>query len=720
MSDRRELFVEIGSEELPAKEVLVALEFVKDAIVTGLDEAHLAHGAPRTFATPRRLVVVVPEVEAKQADRTSEVAGPPVKVAFQDGKPTKAAEGFAKGLGLEVSDLKKKSTPKGEYLVAEVAEKGRAASAILLELLPAAIAKIPFKRTMRWGDGDATFARPLQWIVAVFGGEVLRFRYGDVESGRTSRGHRFLAPEPFEVHSAAQYLEAIRQRQVVVDVAERRQMIIEGSSHLAATLGAWIRPDDALIDEIVQLVEYPVPLLGAFEASFLEIPQAVLISEMREHQRYLSVVDGKGKLLPHFVVIANTAVEDPKVTLDGYRRVLSARFQDGRFFFSEDQKVALGDRIDRLKGVAFHRALGTSYEKVERVVKIAFWLAGALGEQLGVPGLRGVTAPSDLRRLADAKAPKGDAAELFKWQLARAGYLMKADLTTAMVFEFPELQGVMGRAYAERAGEPAEVAAAIEAHYLPRHAGDELPAAPLGALLGMADRLDTIVGIFATGKGPTGAADPFGLRRAALGVINVLRAKGWHFSLEAAITEALERVEPKRKKDRAEVMQEIREFFRGRLKGVITSGEISPDVAEAVLVAGDDDVVDVGLRAEALARLKGSSDFEPVAIAFKRVANILKDQRPGELEPTLLKTDAERALLRTAEDAAGRVREAVGRRDFGAAFAVIAEIRPAVDRFFEAVLVMDPDPAIRAQRVALVARVHRIFAPLADFTRLSS
>lgn len=720
MSDKRELFFEIGAEELPAKEVMMAVSFVRDAVVSGLDEARLSHGAPLVYATPRRLVVVVPDVDAKQEDVVKEVAGPPVKAAFKDGAPTKAAEGFAKGLNLTVADLIKKDTPKGEYLYARVEEKGRAASALLPDILTRAVTGIPFRRSMRWGSGDATFARPLQWIVALFGGEVVRFSYGDVESGRKTRGHRFLAPGGghFEVQNAAQWLSELEKRFVVPDVARRRQMILDGAAKLASSAAGVVRPDEELIDEVVQLVEYPVPMIGNFDQSFLEIPQEVLISEMREHQRYLSIVDASGRLLPSFVVVANTTVEDPKIAIDGYRRVLSARFQDGKFFFTEDQKVPLAERVDRLKEIQFHRALGTTYEKVERVVRMAFWLAGALRAQLGIAGIESFAAPSDLRKLAE-KPASTDAAEVFKHQLARAGWLMKADLTTKMVFEFPELQGAMGRAYALKAGESPEIAAAIEEHYMPRNAGDALPRGALGALLGMADRLDTICGIFATGKGPTGAADPFGLRRAALGTLNVLRDRGWHVSLSEAVQEAIRLLGNRAKKPVAEIEQEISEFFRTRLKGLISTGDVTSDVAEAVLSAGSDDAVDAGLRAEALAKLRKSPDFEPVAIAFRRVANILRDQKPGTLENNALKHDAERALLAAAESTDRAVASAIASRDFAAAFAAIAAMRPAVDRLFDAVMVMDPDAAVRANRLALVARVQRIFAPLADFTKLS-
>lgn len=703
-----ELFFEIGSEELPAGEVMTAVHALRDLLVKGLDEARLAHGEARVYATPRRLAVVVPDVAERQADVVEELEGPRVDVAFKDGQPTKAAEGFAKKVGLSVEQLGRKTTAKGELLAARIEKKGQDARSLLPELLASLPARIPFTRGMRWGYSDVTFARPIQWMAALFGGEVVRFSFGEVTSGRESRGHRFLAPQPFAVESAAQWLAALGERFVIADVDARRAVIVEQATAEAHRAKGVLRADEGLIDEVVQLVEWPVAMLGDFDAAFLEIPQEVLISEMREHQRYFSVVDGAGKLLPHFVVVANTAVEDRALSIAGYRRVLSARFQDGRFFFTEDQKVSLWDRVERLKSVQYHRALGSTYEKVERVVALAFWLA----REVGYPAV----ASGDLRSLAEGLKPESDAGG---WALARAGFLMKADLTTAMVFEFPELQGVMGRAYAQRAGETLEISKAIEEHYLPRNAGDALPVGELGALLGLADRLDTIAGIFATGKGPTGAADPFGLRRAALGILNVVRARGWRLSLTKAIEAAVTGLGSKRKKDEAEVRAEIGEFVRTRLRGVLTGGGIPADVAEAVLLAGADDAVDASLRAGALAQLRSRPEMEPVTIAVKRVANILKDQAAEPAAREAMTNDAERALFDAAEVLETRVRAAVAAGQLDQAFDAIAGIRAPLDAFFVAVMVMDPDPVVRAARLGVLTKVQRVFAPLADFRALS-
>lgn len=723
----RELFLEVGSEEIPAGEVDAAVAALAQGVTSRLAALRLSHGPARTYATPRRLVVVVPDVADRQEDVTREVAGPPVRSAFKDGQPTKAAEGFAKGQGVSVQDLVRRDTPKGEYLYAIVAEKGKATAGLLPALLTEAITGITFKRAMRWGALDATFSRPVVWITALFGGQTVPVTFAGVRAGNQSRGHRFLAPEAFTVTGEASWLRELEHRHVVPDVARRRALIIEGAERIAREAGGRIERDEALLDEITQLVETPVPLLGHFDARFLDIPKEVLTSEMKHHQRYLPVVKDTGALLPSFVVVANTTVEDPAVSLDGYRRVLTARFEDGAFFFKEDLKAPLYSRVDRLKSVTFHRALGSIYEKVERTVKLAFYLGGALAGQLGGTGAprmggagAGLVAPADLRALADGPPPAGDEPR-WAWTLARAGYLMKADLSAQMVFEFPELQGVIGAEYAARNGEPTEVSMAIADHYRPRTADDELPHGVFGALLGMADRLDSIAGIFSTGKGPTGSADPFGLRRATLAIINLLRARGWHLSLEGAVREAVSLIGARRTKDENEVLGEIREFFRTRLRGVLTDDGVPADVAEAVLSAGYDDLVDAGARGLALAGLRRSKELEPVAITFKRVANILRPltEPVGAVDGASLGHEAERRLHAGALAVAEKVKVASAGRDFGAAISTIAELRPLVDALFEAVMVNDPDPATRARRLALVKETHEIFAPLADFTKLS-
>ncbi len=716
----RELLVEIGTEELPAAEVQPAVEALRDKIVARLDGLRLNPGTPEVFCTPRRLVVAL-EADDRQSDRTVEVAGPPVKAAFKDGKPTKAATGFAKGQGVEVEDLIKKDTPKGEYLYAVKAEVGQPTHVLLSDVIEEALAGIPFKRSMRWSYGRGPFSRPIQWMVALFGGKLIPVAYAGVVAGNESRGHRFMAPETFKVKDRPSYFAALAERHVVVDHVERRRQILEGARAVAEAAGGTLREDPELIDEITMLVEKPVPLINHFDPRFLEIPDEVLIQEMQHHQRYLPVVDDDGALMPRFVVIANTEVADPEVSLNGYRRVLTARFEDGAFFFKEDQKQPLFDRTERLKTVRFHRELGSVYDKIERLTAVAFGLAGTLGGQLtedGAPRTQDFAAPSDQHGLAAGPRPK-EAEAQFAYDLARASFLVKADLTTQMVFEFPELQGVMGRHYARLQGEPTRVADAIAEHYRPAGTDDSLPSGDIGALIGIADKMDTIVGIFSVGKGPTGNADPFGIRRATLGIVAVLRDRTWHLSLAQLIADAHRQLGDKAKKDVGTVIEDVMTFFRGRLRGQITADGIPTDVAEAVLTAGYDDVVDAADRAVALAALRQRPEFETIGAVFKRVGSILKGQTPGQVNPGAFGESAEEALHSAVQQVGQQVSEAVAERDFARAFGVLGDLRPVVDRFFDEVMVMADDEAVRTNRIALVGATHAIFAPLADLSKLS-
>jgi glycyl-tRNA synthetase len=715
---RHDLFVEVGTEELPAGEVASAVHALAANVKAELEALRLDHGDVQVFATPRRLAVSVRDVPDRQEDRVVEVAGPPVTAAFRDGQPTKAALGFAKGQGLVVDDLVERDTPKGRYVYAIRHEKGQAALNLLGDAVSRAIDDIPFARSMRWGTHAESFSRPVLWLVALFGDDVLPARFGHVRAGRRSCGHRFLAPDTFDVESVDQWKNELESRYVIADIDARRDRILEGARRVASDAGGVVVERPELIDEITQLVEWPVPMVGSFDARFLEVPPEVLISEMEQHQRYLPVIDDRGHLLPSFVVIANTEVEEPQGSLAGYRRVLTARFEDGAFFFAEDRKTPLFDRVPRLATVQFQRKLGSIQDKLDRVAKLSLWLAGALSERLDdVP--RSFVAPSELMPFASGPEPD-DPEQRFTWALVRSAYLSKADLTTQMVYEFPELQGTMGRHYALLERQPEDVAQAIEDHYRPRGADDEPPKGVLGALVGLADRLDTLVGIFSIGKGPTGSADPFGLRRAAIGALGILAAQGWDLSLRAAVDEALRLLGDRIEKDPAAVQTEVLAFLRARLKAHLTREGLPTDAVEAVLAAGFDDPLDVEARGRALAELQATPDFEPVATTFKRVGNILQGQASEvDVDPDRFQHESEQKLHAANRDVAARVDAAVQRRDYSTVFRQLAELRPTVDALFDDVMVMADDPTIRANRVALLAETQGIFAPIADLSRLS-
>ena len=689
-----DLLLEVGTEEMPASFVVPALEELRRSLAEALDEARLGHGALHVSGTPRRLAVLAEAVADRSADVRKEVLGPPVKAAFApDGTPTRAALKFAEGKGRAVSELRRVQTARGEYLAAEVEERGQPARELLPPALSRVVHGLTFKKSMRWGDVEQVFARPVQWLVALHGGEVLPLVFGDVKSGRETRGHRFLAPEPLPLAHARDHTTALERAHIVPGVAARRTRLHQAVRDAAARAGGLLREDEALLDEVTQLVELPCPVVGRFEERHLDLPPEVLVQEMRTHQRYFSVVDGKGKLLPRFVAVSNTPVRDEALSRRGYERVLAARLTDGRFFFDQDRQMPLAERVPRLERVVWQGQLGTYAEKVERMRALAAWLARE----------------AKLERLL----PTVD----------RAALLSKADLVTGMVGEFPELQGVMGRYYALHDGEPPAVATAIAEQYLPRGPSDPLPTEDPGALVGLADRLDTLAGLFALGNQPTASADPFGLRRACLGVIRVVLGRGYRLHLGRSVDEALRLLAGKLSSgvDFAAAHAALLEFFRGRLRALWTES-IRADVVEAVLAAGFDDLRSAEARVQALGAMVGSPDFLPLAEAVKRAVNIVEKQArdvKGDLPLAALLTEpVERALYEEARGAQAKVTAALAVEDVRGALAAAAGLRGPVAAFFDGVRVLAEDPAVRENRVRLLRQVASVFAPLADFGRI--
>ena len=692
-----DLIFEIGTEEIPAGMVPPAIAQLEADLAKALDDARIGHGEVKAVGTPRRLCVWARAIAAKQADATTQALGPAVAAAFDaEGKPTPAALGFAKSQGVEVSALGRFQTPKGERLGLEKTEKGQPAAKVLPAILEKLVAGVKFRKAMRWGHETVTFARPVRWMVALLGGKPLAVTYGDVKSGKTTSGHRFLAPKAIALRGTPEdYVQKLRKAGVLVDPAERRAAVEKELARAVSKAGPGfvVRPDPALVEQVTNLVEAPTGVLGGFEASNLELPPEVVISEMRNHQRYFAVLDGAGKLTNAFVAISGTKVRDSKVARHGYERVLRARLADARFFFEEDRKRKLEDRVADLGRRTYQAKLGSELQRVERVEKIALALATELGLEA-----------------------QGE-------QLSRAVRLAKADLGTGMVGEFPELQGIMGGHYARLEGEPAAVADAIEDHYKPIGAAEEMPRNDLGALVGLGDRLHQLAGIFGVGEKVTGAADPFGLRRAALGVVRVVLDRGWHLSLDRALDAAIGSLDGVKLAVPPDALKkQLQDFVRGRVKA-LWSERADGDLVEAVLAAGTDDLVDARKRLDALAEAKSRPDFVPLAAAFKRVANIQeKAQGAGArpVDPGLLQESAEKDLLSELE----RVeREAQGLRElrnYTATLQAVASLKPAVDRFFDDVLVMAEDPALRENRLALMRRVGALFADVADFRKIQA
>jgi glycyl-tRNA synthetase beta chain len=701
-----DLVFEIGCEELPAGSLKPALEWMAAEMNRALDDARLnGEGEGQRaniaeYATPRRLALIVTAIAERSPDVQKTVQGPPAKAAFQDGKPTKAAEGFARKLNVPVSALR----VEGDRVVVEQRIRGQSAAEALPPILERIVRGIPFKKSMRWDslDKDA-FARPVHWISALLDGKPLSLSFADVKSGSTTRGHRFAAPKEFPMPSAKKYVAELRAAHVLVDWAERKQRIWEEAQRTASEAGGEALHDDDLLETVTGLVEEPFGVVGRFDASFLELPPEVLISEMRGHQKYFSVRDAKTqRLLPAFVAISNTRVKDPAVSRRGYERVLRARLSDGKFFFDEDRKVKLADRIERLARRTFMDKLGSELDRVERLRELSLWLHGTTGK--GEPKL-----------------------------LRRAAELCKADLTTGMVGEFPDLQGVMGRVYAQHDGEPPEVAEAIFEHYLPRGAEEKLPRSDTGALLGVADRIDVLVGVFGIGKEPSGTADPYGLRRAALGLIRIALARGYRLDLRDAFAEAQRlhgaqrtRGANNRVAQEPKLVDRIWEFVEGRLEAYWR--ERAPaDSIQAVLHTNTSDVVALEQRLSALTQVreKNRAQFEATAATFKRIANILAQAREKGMAPMAFdakavrpEEPAEAALAEALERSRAKVTDALDAENYLAAYAVLAELRPAVDAFFDAVLVMHKDQRVRDNRLALLRSLHELFSPLADFAKL--
>jgi glycyl-tRNA synthetase beta chain len=685
-----ELFLEIGTEEIPAGFIPKALEDMQRLLCKELEQARIPHGRVQTLATPRRLCIVVDEVAARQQRQQLEITGPPARIAFDaEGQPTKAAEGFARTNGVDLAELQTIETPKGAYLyISKIVEGGETRDE-LPRILETLIAAIPFRKSMRWKDLDVRFARPVHWIVALYGGQLIPLTYGDLQSDKFSRGHRFMAPQPFEVSGLADYLVKAEAQFVIPQVEKRRELIEAQLAELAQQLGGRINPDAELLQEVSYLVETPQALAGKIEARFLELPPELLITSMREHQRYFTLLDEQGNLLPNFITITNTLARDPQVVISGNERVLRARLSDAMFFWYEDQKTSLESRLEPLKKVVYQAKLGTSYEKIERFRVLAMDIATQLNPQ--------ITA-----------------------LVERAATLAKCDLETGMVYQFPELQGVMGREYAKREQEDPRVARAIFEHYLPTQAGGELPSDDVGAFVSLADKIDTLCGCFSVGLIPTGTADPYALRRAAIGILSILLERNYALSIPRLVERSVELLAAKADRPLPEVKTAVVEFVRQRLLNMLTAQGYAADVVEAVLAARFDEPIDALARVKALTELKGRDDFDALAGAFKRVVNIIKGGTTQTVDPKLFEAACEEQLHQQLITLADRLKQQIEMRNYATALTAIAALRPAVDAFFDGVMVMAENPQVRNNRLALLTGVARLFTDIADFSRISA
>jgi len=684
----KELLLEIGTEEIPAAFLPKALRDLEEIARGELAANRIRHAEIRTMGTPRRLFLAAEDVAERQEDQLIEKLGPAARVAFDpQGNPSRAAVGFAAAQGIDVTQLERVTTDKGEYVCARKKIIGEATEGLLPAILTKVITGVPFRKSMRWSDQEFRFARPVHWILALFDGRVVPFRIANVESGNMSRGHRFMGPDPFPVENLEGYLAGTRDRFVIVDPEERKEIIREETRKAAAAVGGLALASEELLETVTFLTEYPTVVCGNFDREYLKLPQEVLITTMISHQKYFPVVNEGGALLPHFITINNTLARDPEVVKKGNENVLRARLSDARFFFEADRKIPLDRRVEDLKKVVFHTLLGTSYEKVMRFRKLAAWIVD---------------------RIDPALTDRVD----------RAALLAKADLDTQMVGEFAELQGIMGREYALLAGEDPVVAKAIHEHYLPTAAGGDLPETDEGAIVSIADKMDTICGFFGVGLIPTGTADPYALRRQALGVINIILAKRYPFSLGSLIDESLATLGPLLKRPSDETKTGVLDFFKGRFENQLITQGHPYDVVDAILATGIDNLVVAYEKIRAMAAFKSHPDFQPLAIAFKRVVNIIRGFQNGAVDPDLFSGPEEKNL----HEAFLKIRETVlthiSGGDYSAVLFDLARLREPVDAFFEAVLVMAEDEKVRTNRLSLLKEISTLFHDVADFSRI--
>lgn len=680
----KDLLFEIGAEEIPAGFMPNILGQLKQLAETKLNDAHLPFESIATYGTPRRLALIVKGLADTSAEISERHKGPSASIAYDaDGNATKAAIGFARGKGLDVADL----VVEDGYIYAETKTAGVPAKDIVTDMLPQLITGLNFPKSMHWGNLDAKFVRPVRWLVALLDEEVIPVEFATVKSGNVTRGHRFLGADEITIKNAASYVDTLKENFVMVDQDARRELISKQLHDMAASKNASIVWDDDLLEEINYLVEWPTALCGGFEESYLALPDAAIITPMKDHQRYFPLVDQDGKLLPMFLTVRNGSDHSIEVVQAGNERVLRARLDDAKFFFNEDRKKPLIDRQDGLTKIVFQEGLGNLADKTERLLK----LGRVFGEECGL---------------------HEDAAVV----LERATELAKTDLTTGMVTEFTELQGVMGKEYALLDGESPEVAEAIFEQYLPRFAGDVLPQTEAGKVLSIIDKVDNIVATFSRGLIPTGSQDPYALRRQTIGILNILLGSEWNISLRPIFKASMELLNVAADKQE-ELLNQVEEFFTLRLKNIFLDREVPHHVIDLLLSNNELSVADAEGLVNALLANRIDENVELVQ-AYTRMYNLVKDVEYTGVNSDLLKEDAEKALFEAASKASEASLAAWEANDYDAVVAVPATLVPAINKFFEDVMVMDKDEAIKANRLQLVRLAYSVMAIIGDISAL--
>ncbi|MDL1967471.1 MAG: glycine--tRNA ligase subunit beta [Deltaproteobacteria bacterium] len=696
------LLLEIGTEEIPAGYIKSALNALSSMLLKKLADGRIEHGTAETFGTPRRLVFEVKNVSDRQRPLTTEVTGPPASIGFDEqGKPTIAAEKFAEKIGVSVKDIIIKETKKGTYLCATKIESGLKTELLLKSILPDVITAIPFPKTMRWADLSVEFARPVHTILALLGNKIIPFMVWNIKSSRYTLGHSFMQPGRIKISNPDEYIKTLCSAYVLVDSRKRREIIESETAKVAKSLNGSVLQDYELVDIVTNLVEYPAVVAGKFDTKFLELPDEVLITAMREHQKYFSVINKKGKLMSCFISVNNTRTKDMSLVAKGHERVLRARLEDARFFYRSDLKSSFEEWIEKLKGVLFQANLGSMYEKVIRVKKIAEYLVD------------GISHHSDLNQhLPDLKE-----------QVGKAALMCKADLMSQVVVEFPKLQGIMGRIYALNAGEPDNIASAIEEHYRPSYSGGPLPETLTGSVLSIADKIDSICGCFVAGLIPTGASDSYALRRQGIGIIQIMLSKNFSFSLIEMIEKSMKLFSLKNDQEFKKNVDAVYFFLKSRIARLLAEKGFSKDIISAVISVSANHVPNIWNRTAALENLKTKPDFEPLSIAFKRVVNIIKKAelpKSKDVDKNLFQDKCEAALFEAYKKVKNKVFDDSDKGLFDQALYDIASLRNVVDNFFDGVLVMAEDKKIRENRLSLLINIADMFGMFADFSKIST
>ncbi|MDN5304702.1 MAG: glycyl-tRNA synthetase beta chain [Fusobacteriaceae bacterium] len=682
-----EILLEIGMEEIPARFLKDTLKDIENYIKKEFKDKRIKYSNIKTYGTPRRLVLNVNEVSLKQEDFTEINIGPSKKVAFDDaGEPTKACLGFAKSQGIDVKELEIIDTDKGEYIGVKKHIAGVETKELIPNILRECILNINFKKSMRWGTKKIRFARPIRWILAMMNNELIEFEIEGIKTGLKSFGHRFFGSE-FEVESIEDYFNKIKENNVIIDIEERKNKIVESIKSKCTKVGEQVLLDEELLEEVTNLVEYPYPIVGRFNSEFLEVPQEVLIITMQVHQRYFPILDENGKLLPKFVVIRN-GIEDSENVKKGNEKVIGARLSDARFFFNEDLKRTLDSFVEDLKNVVYQKDLGTIYEKIERNKELAKYLVDKL----------------NIKELEE--------------NILRTVYLSKADLVSNMIGEkeYTKLQGFMGKVYAEKAGEDKDVALGIEEHYFPRYQGDKLPTTLEGAITGIVDKIDTLVGCFGVGLIPTGSKDPYALRRATLGIVNVILNSKLNINLLDLVNKSLDIYESKNilKSSREEVLNQVKEFIKQRVINVFTDLKYSKDYVNAIVEVSFENIIEVEAKLKALVNISKNDNFDDIINLVKRIENISKDYQNTDVKEELLKEEKEKELFNYTEKVKIDIKENLENNDYDNYFDVILNSKNIINEFFDNVMVMDKDENIKNNRLALLKSIYNEFSKVAD------